>query len=30
MTVQVISSIRPPWMRAPTLSGERRRYLTAK
>ena len=29
MTVQVISSTRPPWMRAPTLSGERRRYLIA-
>ena len=29
MTVQVISSTRPPSMRAPTLSGERRRNFTA-
>ena len=29
MTVQVISSIRPPWITAPTLSGSRRRYLIA-
>ena len=29
ITVQVISSTMPPWMRAPMLSGVRRRNLTA-